>query len=123
MPKIPENKIDKKLSIGQVAKELEVQTHVIRFWETKFNQIKPEIGKGDRRYYNSSNVEILKKIKQHLYDEGYTIVGLQKLLATKTPIHTPTDHNIQNTNIFSEDKIKQIKEIIQDIENRLQNLT
>ena len=72
--------IDKKKSIGQVAEELGVRTHVIRFWESKFPQIKPEIGRGSRRYYFKKDVEILKKIQTFLYEEGYTIVGLQKLL-------------------------------------------
>ena len=72
--------IDKKRSIGHAAKELDIGTHVIRFWETKFDQIKPKIGKGGRRYYFGEDIEILKKIKTFLYEEGYTITGLQKLL-------------------------------------------
>ncbi|MDA0902497.1 MAG: MerR family transcriptional regulator [Proteobacteria bacterium] len=72
--------IDKKQSIGQVADELGVKTHVIRFWESKFPQIQPEIGKGGRRYYFNKDLEILKRIKSFLYEEGYTVSGLQKLL-------------------------------------------
>ncbi|MFT7087202.1 MAG: DNA-binding transcriptional MerR regulator [Rickettsiales bacterium] len=72
--------IDKKRSIGTVADELGVRTHVIRFWEEKFSQIKPQIGKGDRRYYFNDQVAVLKKIKSLLHDEGYSIAGLQKLL-------------------------------------------
>ena len=71
---------DRKRSIGDVAKELKVETHVIRFWEEKFPQIKPEIGAGKRRYYYNKQLKVLKKIKQFLYEEGYTIAGLQKLL-------------------------------------------
>lgn len=71
---------DRKRSIGDVAKELKIETHVIRFWEEKFPQIKPEIGAGKRRYYYNKQLKILKKIKQFLYEEGYTIAGLQKLL-------------------------------------------
>lgn len=72
--------IDKKKSIGAIAKEIGVETHVIRFWENKFPQIKPEIGKGKRRYYFAKDIEVLKKIRSLLYDEGYTITGLQNLL-------------------------------------------
>ncbi|NBV07063.1 MAG: MerR family transcriptional regulator [Proteobacteria bacterium] len=72
--------IDRKRSIGEVAKELKVEAHVIRFWEEKFPQIKPEIGAGKRRYYYNKQFKVLKKIKQFLYEEGYTIAGLQKLL-------------------------------------------
>ena len=75
-----ETQIDKKKSIGQVADELKVKTHVIRFWESKFDLIKPQIGRGGRRYYFGKDVEVLKKIKNFLYEEGYTISGLQKML-------------------------------------------
>lgn len=71
---------DRKRSIGEVAKELKVETHVIRFWEEKFPQIKPEIGAGKRRYYYNKQLKVLKRIRQFLYEDGYTIAGLQKLL-------------------------------------------
>ncbi len=72
--------IDKKRSIGDVAHELGVEAHVIRFWEEQFPQIKPEIGKGGRRYYYNKQFKVLKRIKKFLHDDGYTIAGLQKLL-------------------------------------------
>ncbi len=72
--------IDRKRSIGDVARELKVETHIIRFWEEKFPQIKPEIGEGKRRYYYNKQLKILKRIKKFLYEDGYTINGLQKLL-------------------------------------------
>lgn len=75
--------VDRKRSIGEVAKELKIETSVIRFWEEKFPQIKPEIGRGSRRYYYNKQFRILKKIKNFLYNEGYTIAGLQKLLNSK----------------------------------------
>jgi len=72
--------IDKKRSIGDIAHELGVETHVIRFWEEQFPQIKPEIGKGGRRYYYNKQLKVLKRVKKFLHEEGYTIAGLQKLL-------------------------------------------
>ena len=72
--------IDKKRSIGDAAKELRLETHVIRFWESKFPQIQPQIGNGNRRYYFDKEIAVLNKIKSLLYDEGYSIAGLQKLL-------------------------------------------
>jgi DNA-binding transcriptional MerR regulator len=75
-----ESEIDRKRSIGEVAKELGVKTHVIRFWEENFPQVKPEIGPGGRRYYRNQQFQILEKIKKFLYEDGYTIAGLQKLL-------------------------------------------
>jgi DNA-binding transcriptional MerR regulator len=72
--------VDRKRSIGDVAKELNIETHIIRFWEEKFPQIKPEIGAGKRRYYYNKQLKVIKRIKKFLYEDGYTINGLQKLL-------------------------------------------
>lgn len=118
MPKFIVKEIDRKKSIGQVAKELGVESHVIRFWETKFEQIKPIIGKGGRRYYFAKDVEILKNIKHYLYDEGYTISGLQKLLGTKNYAN-PNSGNISNSNDFPK---AEIEKIIHNIEIKLQKL-
>ncbi len=71
---------DRKRSIGEVAEELGVETHVIRFWEEQFPQIRPETGKGGRRYYYNKQIKIVKNIKKFLHEDGYTIAGLQKLL-------------------------------------------
>lgn len=75
--------IDRKRSIGEVAQELKIKTHVIRFWEENFSQIKPEIGAGGRRYYYNKQLKVLRRIKKFLYEDGYTIAGLQKLLNRK----------------------------------------
>lgn len=72
--------IDRKRSIGEVAQELKIEPHVIRFWEENFPQIKPQIGAGKRRYYYNKQLKILRRIKKFLYEEGYTIAGLKKLL-------------------------------------------
>ena len=78
--KIPTKKIDKKRSIGLTSKEIDVNEHTIRFWEKSFPQIKPNIGKGGRRYYYDKDIDYLLKIKYFLYNAGYTIKGLQNLL-------------------------------------------
>jgi len=67
-------------TISEVADELKVQQHVLRFWESKFSQIKPLKRGGGRRYYRPEDVELLKNIYHLLYQEGYTIKGVQKLL-------------------------------------------
>ena len=75
-------------SIGEVAKILDLvnekkgtlNTHTIRFWEKKFKQIKPKILNGNRRYYNSETIDILKKVKYLLKDQGMTINGAKKVL-------------------------------------------
>ena len=67
-------------TISEVAAELNVEQHVLRFWETKFSQIKPLKRGGGRRYYRPEDIELLKNIHHLLYNEGYTIKGVQKLL-------------------------------------------
>ncbi len=67
-------------TISEVAEDLGVQQHVLRFWETKFTQVKPMKRGGGRRYYRPEDVALLKKIHTLLYAEGYTIKGVQKLL-------------------------------------------
>jgi len=67
-------------TISEVADDLDVQQHVLRFWETKFSQIRPLKRGGGRRYYRPEDLELLKRIHHLLYTEGYTIKGVQKLL-------------------------------------------
>lgn len=67
-------------TISEVADELDVPQHVLRFWETKFSQVKPLKRGGGRRYYRPEDVSLLKHIHHLLYTEGYTIKGVQKLL-------------------------------------------
>ncbi|MBI2236697.1 MAG: MerR family transcriptional regulator [Magnetospirillum sp.] len=67
-------------TISEVADELDVPQHVLRFWEGKFPQVKPLKRGGGRRYYRPDDVALLKRIRDLLYSEGYTIKGVQKLL-------------------------------------------
>lgn len=67
-------------TISEVADDLDLPQHVLRFWETRFNQIKPMKRGGGRRYYRPEDVDLLKGIRHLLYDQGYTIKGVQKLL-------------------------------------------
>jgi len=67
-------------TISEVAEELDLPQHVLRFWETRFSQIKPMKRGGGRRYYRPNDVDMLRGIKHLLYEEGYTIKGVQKLL-------------------------------------------
>ena len=66
-------------TIAEVAEELGLATHVLRFWETKFDQIKPMKASGGRRYYRPDDVEVVRLIKSFLYEKRYTIEGVQKL--------------------------------------------
>lgn len=67
-------------TISEVAGELDVPQHVLRFWETKFSHIKPLKRGGGRRYYRPDDIALLRRIKTLLYTDGYTIKGVQKLL-------------------------------------------
>ena len=90
-------------------------THTIRFWEKEFNQIKPKIFKGGRRYYDKKNIELLKKIHFLLKDKGMTISGVKKLLKEKTTFEL--DENI-NESI----KVKNFRNKLIKISNLVKNL-
>ena len=67
-------------TISEVSKDLSLPQHVLRFWETKFAQIKPIKRGGGRRYYRPEDIKLLKGIKSLLYNDGYTIRGVQKVI-------------------------------------------
>ena len=70
---------------GEVSEELDLPAHVLRFWESKFPQIKPLKRGGGRRYYRPEDVDLLRQIRHFLHQEGYTIRGVQKLLRESAP--------------------------------------
>ncbi len=74
-------------TISEVADELDVPQHVLRFWESKFHQIKPLKRGGGRRYYRPADVDLVGGIKHLLYGEGYTIKGVQKILKEQGVAH------------------------------------
>ena len=72
-------------TISEVADELDIPQHVLRFWESRFPQIKPMKRAGGRRYYRPDDVDLLRGIKHLLYGEGYTIRGVQRILREQGP--------------------------------------
>jgi DNA-binding transcriptional MerR regulator len=72
-------------TISEVAEELDIPQHVLRFWETRFTSIRPLKRGGGRRYYRPDDVELLKGIRQLLYGQGYTIKGVQRILKEEGP--------------------------------------
>jgi len=74
-------------TISEAAEELDLPQHVLRFWESKFSQVKPLKRGGGRRYYRPDDVALLKGIRRLLYGEGYTIKGLQRILKEQGPRH------------------------------------
>ena len=110
-------------TIGEVVKILnddnrfnqKIATHTIRFWEKQFKQIKPKILSGNRRYYDKSNIDLLKKITFLLKDQGMTIIGVKKILNSK---QTNNLDEISNKFIKADNlknKISNISEIIKDL--------
>lgn len=67
-------------TISEVSDELDVPQHVLRFWEGKFSQVRPLKRGGGRRYYRPEDITLLRRIRDLLYSEGYTIKGVQRLL-------------------------------------------
>ena len=110
-------------TIGEVAKILDLKsnkkgflpTHIIRFWETQFKQIKPKILNSNRRYYDENTINILKKVKFLLKDQGMTIKGVKKILSNEGSLELDemADKSIKAENL----KNKLIK-----ISNRIKNL-
>ena len=110
-------------TIGEVAKILGVnsqkkkiiQTHTIRYWEKEFKQIKPKILDGKRRYYDTKNIELLKKVYFLLKEQGMTINGVKKILNNKEPLKLDEslNHSIKAKNL--KNKLKKISNIIKEM--------
>ena len=113
-------------TIGEVAKILGLKddkkntlsTHTIRFWEKEFKQIKPKIFNGNRRYFDSETIDLLKKIKFLLKDQGMTINGVKKILNSKESL--PLDELANNS--IRTDKLKQKLLKISDLIKNLKDL-
>ena len=115
-------------TIGEVAKILKLQankncilpTHIIRFWETQFKQIKPIILNSNRRYYDQKTIDILKKIKFLLKDQGMTINGVRKILDNSNNNDTLNLDEISNNSIRSDNlknKVLKISKIVKNLKN------
>lgn len=78
-------------TISEVSEDLDVPQHVLRFWESKFSQIKPLKRGGGRRYYRPEDLLLLKRIRDLLYKDGYTIRGVQKLLREQSRSHAAAE--------------------------------
>jgi DNA-binding transcriptional MerR regulator len=78
------------LTIGELSQELGVAQHILRYWETRFPQLRPMQRAGNRRYYRAADVDLARKIHRLLNQEGYTVRGVQKLLRERgAPEATP----------------------------------
>lgn len=106
-------------TISEVAAEIDVPQHVLRFWESKFAQVKPLKRGGGRRYYRPEDVELLRRIRALLYNDGYTIKGVQKLLrGTKSaPAPASADGAVVEAPVsgLADSQRRSIEAAIQDI--------
>lgn len=117
-PTVAEHRAKSKTAyrtISEVAEELGVAAHVLRFWETKFKEVAPLTRSGGRRYYNNSDLEILKKVQTLLYDEGLTIKGVQAYLKkVKKGELSMSDTQLSSPALsyaFAEEMLTELKEI------------
>ena len=95
-----------------------LNTHTIRFWEKEFKQIKPKILNGNRRYYNNDTIEVLKKVKYLLKDQGMTINGVKKVLNSHKSLKLDELSNNSITADYSiKNKLKNISNLIKQIKN------
>ena len=112
-------------SIGEVAKILDLvnkkkgtlNTHTIRFWEKEFKQIKPRILSGNRRYYNKETIDVLKKIKYLLKEQGMTINGVKKILNSNKSLKLDefSNNSISVNNSTIKNKLKKILNLVKEI--------
>ena len=110
-------------TIGEVAKILQLKpkkngtlpTHIIRFWETQFKQIKPKILNSNRRYYDEKTINLLKKVKFLLKDQGMTINGVKKILNNEVSLKLDeiADKSIKAENL--KNKLVKISKIIKEL--------
>ena len=112
-------------TIGEVAKILNLKTnkkgdlptHIIRYWETQFKQIKPKILNSNRRYYDENSINVLKKIKFLLKEQGMTINGVKKILNGGVPLELDemANNSIKANNLRN--KLVKISKIIKNLKN------
>ena len=115
-------------TIGEVAEILKLKskkkgvfsTHTIRFWETQFKQVKPKLLNSNRRYYDQKTIDILRKIKFLLKDQGMTISGAKKILNNPNINDTLNLDEISNDSIRTDsfkNKVFKISKIVKDLKN------
>ena len=135
---ITEKSVSAYKTISEVSKQIDVPSHVLRFWETKFSQVKPIKRSGGRRYYRSEDIDVLVQIRTLLYKEGYTIKGAKKALKSylKTELIHPKikdltkhadDNTLENLESLSVSEKKmysyiKVLDILRDSEMRLDKL-
>ena len=110
-------------TISEVAIDLKLEQHVLRFWENKFPQITPLKRAGGRRYYRPEDIELLKVIKSYLHTDGYTIRGVQKLLKSNKKLKSQSSEKVDSVKLNNSRKTEQnIKSEMKDLLNILEDI-
>ena len=110
-------------TISEVATEMDLPQHVLRFWESKFSQIKPMKRGGGRRYYRPEDLEVLGRIRTLLYEDGYTIKGVQKLFKEGGITTTSGPHSLDGQALatkssqIDEDQLNKMREVLQELKD------
>lgn len=100
-------------TIGELADDLGIPQHILRYWETRFPQLRPLQRAGNRRYYRPADVALAHRIHRLLNQDGYTIRGVQQLLASGAPDEgTPTPAN--QTSDFPAEELREIRDGLKD---------
>ncbi len=97
-------------TIGELAQEIGRPQHILRYWETRFPQLRPLTRAGNRRYYRPDDVALVRRIHQLLTDEGYTIRGVQKLLAEEKASRTATRSSAEAFRAVRDSLVKALEE-------------
>ena len=92
-------------TIGEVSKELDIPSHILRFWESKFDRLRLIKRKNNHRYYNAEDISFLIHIRQLINEEGYTIKGVQIYLSKAKKTNSPSNNEKEYLQIINEIKI------------------
>jgi len=104
-------------TIGEVSELLQIPQHILRFWEDSFARLKPLKRKGGRRLYSENDINLLRRIKVLLYDEGYSIKGVKKYLSKNKIDNIKTEGKLK----VSEEVSLKLKEIVDNL-NKIKKL-
>ena len=110
-------------TISEVAAELDLPQHVLRFWESKFSQIKPMKRGGGRRYYRPEDIKVLHRIRTLLYEDGYTIKGVQKqfkeggIIAKADSRSNDDGAQEARTSHLGQDKLNEMRGVLEDLKD------
>ena len=117
----PSRRVEKSPSafrtISEVAEELDVPQHVLRFWETKFPQVHPLKRGGGRRYYRPEDVDMLRRIRSLLYEQGYTIKGVQRLLREGGLKHDPSTAAVEAATAESDTRRTLLEKLLRELQD------